>query len=232
MKYPIMSPTLPIAPVLRFPRFRESFQTMRACSVKSRWLLGAATLVLVGLGAIWAWPHKPLPSQGGIYWPGRLELAVPSFAQGDPRWAKAPLGSTPGTLHAEGCAVASAAMVLASYGIDTDPGRLNRFLTQHEGFTPQGWLYWEKAAEFTPGRCEKAYEDDPSFARIDGNLLRGNPVIVRVRFPGGLTHFVVIAGKEGWNYLIRDPGAGASRGLYPLNELAPGIEALRYYRKL
>ena len=150
----------------------------------------------------------------------------------DPRWADDPLGPTPATLHDEGCAVTSAAMVLASYGLEVDPGRLNRFLTEHEGFTPQGWLYWEKAAECVPGRCEKAYEDDASYARIDWNLLRGNPVIVRIRFPSGITHFVVIAGKEGWEYLIRDPGAGAARGLYPLSEIASQIEALRYYKQI
>ena len=201
-------------------------------TVFGRVLCGVALLCMLGGVAFWAWPRKGLPSRGGLYCPGRWVLAVPSFAQGDPRWADAPLGPTGATLHAEGCAIASAAMVLASYGIDTDPGRLNRFLTLHNGFTPEGWLYWEKAAEFLPGRCAKAYEDDPSYARIDANLLRGNPVIVRIRFPGGPTHFVVIAGKEGWEYLIRDPGAGAGRGLYPLSELAPRIEALRYYRRL
>ncbi|MEI8234977.1 MAG: C39 family peptidase [Verrucomicrobiota bacterium] len=181
---------------------------------------------------LWAWPRKPLPSRGGLYFPWRLELKVPIFAQGDQRWAGDRLGASPGTLHAEGCAVSSAAMVLASYGIAADPGRLNRFLTTHGGYVGSGILIWEKAAEFAPGRCEKAYEDDPSFARIDANLLRGNPVIVRIRFPSGITHFVVIAGKKGWEYLIRDPGAGAARGLYPLSQLAPRIEALRYYRKL
>ena len=206
-------------------------------STKSRWRwrpLGiAAILLVVGMLATpWLKPQKALCSHGGIYWPGRLELAVPSFAQGDPRWADDPLGPTPATLHDEGCAVTSAAMVLASYGLEVDPGRLNRFLTEHEGFTPQGWLYWEKAAECVPGRCEKAYEDDASYARIDWNLLRGNPVIVRIRFPSGITHFVVIAGKEGWEYLIRDPGAGAARGLYPLSEIASQIEALRYYKQI
>ena len=122
-------------------------------------------------------------------------------------------------------------MVLAGYGIDLDPGRLNRFLTGHGGYTPEGWLYWEKAAEFAPGIAEKAYEDLPSHALIDLNLLRGNPVIVRIRLPSN-NHFVVISGKRGWDYLIRDPGAGAARGLYPLREIAPRIEALRYYRKL
>ena len=196
-------------------------------------LLGAVLLLALLLGAAWwAWPRKPLPSRGGIYLPWRLELKVPIFAQGDPRWGKDPLGNTPGTLHAEGCAVSSAAMVLASYGIDVDPGRLNRFLTRNEGYVGAGWLVWEKAAAYAPGRCEKAYEDDPSFARIDWNLLRGNPVIVRIRFPGGPTHFVVIAGKEGWDYLIRDPAAKAGRAMVPLAELVPAIEALRYYRRL
>jgi len=201
---------------------------------KKAFLILGGVLLLVVLASVlfWTWPRNPLPSRGGIYWPGRLELKVPIFAQGDPRWAEDLLGASPGTLHAEGCAVSSAAMVLASYGIDTDPGRLNRFLTTHAGYEDQGILIWEKAAEFPPGRCEKAYEDNPSFARIDWNLLRGNPVIVRVRFPNRITHFVVIAGKQGFEYLICDPGAGASRGLYPLSELRPEIEALRYYRKL
>ncbi|MCX6966374.1 MAG: C39 family peptidase [Verrucomicrobia bacterium] len=204
---------------------------LRSATIRRGWLLLWVALLVAAWGSYWIPPRTPLPSSGGLYWPGRWVLPVPSFAQGDPRWGDAPLGSTPGTLRAEGCAITSAAMVLASYGIDTDPGRLNRFLTRHNGFTPQGWLYWEKAAEFLPGRCEKAYEDAPSYARMDWNLLRGNPVIVRMRFPGGPTHFVVIAGKQGFDYLIRDPGAGAARGLYPLSDLTQQIEALRYYQK-
>ena len=223
---------------LRFALRRFNFGPMSPRCAKSRWrwtrwLLGVGLLVALALWlGFWAWPRKPLPSRGGLYCPWRLELKGPIFAQGDPRWGEDLLGTSPGTLHAEGCAVSSAAMVLASYGIDVDPGRLNRFLTGHGGYVGQGILIWEKAAEYAPGRCEKAYEDDASFARIDWNLLCGNPVIVRIRFPGGLTHFVVIAGKSGFDYLIRDPGAGARRGLYPLNRLAPKVEALRYYRRL
>ena len=178
----------------------------------------------------WLWP-RPVSSRGGLYVVKRDALPVPVFAQGDPSWKDDLLGPTEATLHAEGCAVASAAMVLASYGIDTDPGRLNTFLTENKGYTPEGWIYWEAAAEFVPGMVEKAYEDAPSHARIDWNLMRGNPVIVRIKMPGN-NHFVVIAGKDGWDYLVCDPGAGAARGLFPLHELAPRIEALRYYRRL
>jgi hypothetical protein len=63
-------------------------------------------------------------------------------------------------------------------------------------------------------------------------LAHGNPVIVRVRFPSGVTHFVVIAGKDGFDYLIRDPGAGATKGFYPLRDLGSNIEALRFYERL
>lgn len=202
------------------------------------WVLLALVLLVVAgvfydlhLHEVWARKGKIEPS-GGRYFFRRVELAVPSFRQGDERWRSDLLGPTENTIGAEGCAISSAAMVLASYGFDVDPQRLNRFCTEHDGFTPQGWLYWEKAAEYEPGKVRKAYEDLPSYELIDDNLSKGNPVIVRLRLPSGITHFVVIAGKQGFDYLTRDPGAGAKKGLYPLKEFGSKIEALRFYEKL
>ncbi len=40
---------------------------------------------------------------------------------------------------------------------------------------------------------------------MDDNILAGNPVIVRLRLPSGRTHFVVVVGKQGWDYLVQDP---------------------------
>lgn len=203
----------------------------------SRRLIVLLSLMTGGamLAGLWAWDwsrRRPIPASGGLYFPRLCLLDVPLFRQGDPRWSGDQLGATPGTLGAEGCAVASAAMVLASYGYDTDPGRLNRFLQGHGGYTPQGWLYWEKAAEIADGRVIHAYEDLPSFALIDLNLLRRNPVIVRLRYPSGITHFMVIAGKDGFDYLVRDPGAGGRRIVYALKEFGGPIEALRFYREV
>ncbi len=174
----------------------------------------------------------PLEASGGRYFFKRVELDVPLFRQADDRWRADSLGPTTNTLGAEGCAVTSAAMVLASYGLDTDPGRLNALLKTNDGYTPQGWIYWEKAAEVAPARVRHVYEDLPTYALIDRNLSRRNPVIVRLRYPSGTTHFVVIAGKQGFDYLTRDPGAGAAKGLYPLREFGSKIEALRFYEKL
>lgn len=204
-----------------------------------RWIIAGVGLAIVVVAAImgwrfWSYWNEPgrLEPSGGLYFLKRVELSVPSFRQGDPRWRDDPLGPTDGTLGAEGCAVSSTAMVLASYGIDTDPQRLNAFLIEHEGYTPQGWLYWEKAAELAPDKVKHVYEDAASYRLIDTNVCCGNPVIVKLRLASGTTHFVVIAGKSGYDYLTRDPGAGARKGLYPLRELGSKIEGLRFYQKL
>jgi hypothetical protein len=201
-------------------------------------LLGAvaALLLLAGVAGWQFWSgwnaQGVLEPRGGLYFVRRTTLEVPSFRQGDPRWREDFLGPTDGTLGAEGCAVSSAAMVLSYYGVDTDPQRLNTFLSEREGYTPQGWIYWEKAAELAPGKVRHAYEDLGSYRLLDENLWRGNPVIVKLRLQSGTTHFVVVAGKDGFEYLTQDPGAGAARGLYPLSELGSKIEGLRFYEKL
>ncbi|MEI6277912.1 MAG: hypothetical protein WCQ16_00855 [Verrucomicrobiae bacterium] len=193
-------------------------------------------LAAFGASAYWiaGWMEKrPLPPSGGLYIPGEILIPGPHFLQADPRWGENLLGPTKDPLASVGCAVASAAMVLAGYGVETDPGKLNAFLRSLPGgYTPQGWLYWEKAAEAAPGfALLPHYEDAPSYCLMDENLLRGNPVIVRLRYPSGTTHFMVVGGKRGFDYLVRDPGPGGQRGVYPLRDFGGPIEALRFYRK-
>ena len=162
-----------------------------------------------------------------------MEIPVPAFQQNDPRWNLELLGPTIETIGQAGCAITSASMVLAAYGVDVDPERLNQYLNTHAGYTPNGYVYWEKAAETAPyGQVEKAYEDVPNYALLDQQLLAGNPVIVRLKLRNGTPHFVVVVGKEGWNYLIRDPARSPSYGVYPLKDLTDHIEGLRFFRVL
>jgi peptidase C39-like protein len=198
-------------------------------------VLATVTLFIVLSVAVLCYYYgvaRKIPSAGGLYFFSRLELPVGRFAQADPRWSDDLLGPTPATMAEEGCAVSSSAMVLAFYGQNIDPGRLNAFLTANGGYTPQGWLYWEKAADFMPGMVRHAYEDLPSYFLIDSNLLRGNPVIVRIQLPIGITHFVVIVGKIGFDYLIQDPASGGQSGVYPLRNLAREIDGLRFYERI
>ena len=195
------------------------------------WVAGPVFLGSLLLGFLWLQKH-PLEPRALIPFPGEFVLGVPQYLQSDPKWSADSLGETPGTLGGEGCAVTSAAMLLSYYGMDIDPGRLNRFLTDHGGYEGTGWIRWESAADYSPGLVEKAYEDLPSHALIDWNLMRGNPVIVRVRLPNGITHFVVIVGKRWFEYLIRDPSPSGSGLVRPLSELGVPVEALRYYRRI
>ena len=50
---------------------------------------------------------------------------VPYFSQCDSRWGSDRLGGDGPTICGMGCALTSAAMVMAYYGVDTDPKRLN-----------------------------------------------------------------------------------------------------------
>ena len=212
----------------------------RDAATRRRWLI--ASLVAVGLllgGAVEAavfyhhWTQTGvIPPRGGLYFVKKVELPVPIFRQGDPQWRSDLLGPTPATIAAEGCALSSAAMVLTYYGMETDPHRLNEFLKANDGFTPQGWIYWEKAADLVPGQIRHAYEAAASYELIDRNLLKQNPVIVKLKMPSGMSHFVVIAGKDGLDYLTCDPGAGGKKGVYPLRELGSDIQGLRFYERL
>jgi len=193
-------------------------------------LLCAVLVVTCVFFAYWSMPRRAIDPSGGVPFLSPVVLKVPLHRQNDVRWKDDFLGPTRNRLGDEGCAIASASMVLATHGVDVDPGRLNTFAKEQEpGFTPEGWLYWEAAAAFPPGKLEKTYEDLPSYARIDMELLAGRPSIVRIRLPSGVTHFVVICGKKGTEYLIRDPAAAEGSEPTFLSQYELPIEALRTF---
>lgn len=198
-------------------------------------VLATCGVLLTTLGVLWGfyqYGKRPLAPSGGWYFFGRTELPVSLFLQGDDAWGDDQLGTGSHTMGQVGCAVTSAAMIMKFYGLDTDPGRLNVFLREHGGYDENNDLRWEGPTALAPTRVRHVYEDLPSYHLIDSNLSHGNPVIVRLHLPGGTTHFVVIMGKQGFSYLIRDPSrAGLRKGVYPLKELGSKIEALRFYEK-
>jgi hypothetical protein len=98
-----------------------------------------------------------IPSIGGRYFGRRVELQVPAFAQDDPRWSNVRLGPSTDTLGDEGCAVTSAAMVVAFYKIKTDPQQMNAFLTRTGGFSGDGLIHWSRVGSIAPSHLELAY---------------------------------------------------------------------------
>ena len=85
------------------------------------------------LSRAYAEEMNSIASIGGRYFEHRVEIAVPAFAQDDPRWGGVRLGLSTDTLGNEGCAVTSGAMVAAFYGVKTDPNLLDDFLDPYRG---------------------------------------------------------------------------------------------------
>ena len=121
-------------------------------------------------------------------------------------------------------------MVASFYGIKTDPQKLNDFLTRTGGLDSEGLIDWSLVPSVAPNRWELAYNGVASYERIDENLVSGNPVIVLIPLRDGAYHFVVIVGKEGRDYLIRDPAN--SDHPYPLREITGRINGLCTFRSV
>ncbi|MBL8045744.1 MAG: hypothetical protein JNL09_04340 [Anaerolineales bacterium] len=144
--------------------------------------------------------------------PGELTLY-----QNDPRWQNDLLGfATDGnsTIGKFGCLLTSLAMTANALGADETPATLNEKMKAVQAF--QGpWVRAHQIGAAVPGlRVARNVEcrDVPApLADIDATLAASRPVIVLVDYspdPGVQDHWIVIYGKQGGDYLIRDPWRG------------------------
>jgi len=141
---------------------------------------------------------------------------VPYFSQCDSRWGSDKLGGDGSTICSQGCALTSAAMVMAYYGVDTDPKRLNNAIGR-AGYDENYWIYWSAVSdachdetnqiEYSPGTV-KPFDTTVLNTHLDA----GHPVIVNVE-----GHFVVVTGRSDGTYYINDPISSAKSTLdaYP-----------------
>src|SRR4029434_6788762 len=108
-----------------FQNLRLTHPPLHFGALKRRWpfiIFGLVLLLLVGGFALeidLMWIRKRSPWCGRYFF-HRLELALPSFRQGEEKWRDDPLGGVEanGTLGGEGCARDAAAMVFKFYCID------------------------------------------------------------------------------------------------------------------
>jgi uncharacterized repeat protein (TIGR01451 family) len=149
---------------------------------------------------------------------------VPYFSQCDSLWSSDQLGGDGPTICDSGCALTSAAMVMAYYGVDTDPQRLNNAIGRG-GYDANYQIFWSTVRnachdetnqiEYSPGTV------DFDTTVLNNHLDAGHPVIVKVYCPGygGYwgNHFVVVTGRSGDTYPINDPASSTRSTLdeYP-----------------
>jgi parallel beta-helix repeat protein len=166
----------------------------------TRLLLVAAALAILVLAGVAAAAMPP----------------VSYFSQCDSRWGSDKLGGDGPTICSQGCALTSTAMVMAYYGVDTDPQRLNDAIGR-AGYDAGYNIYWSAVRNVCHDEVNQIEYDPGTVKPFDTTVLNthldaGHPVIVNV---GG--HFVVVTGRSDGTYYINDPISSAKSTLddYP-----------------
>ncbi|MEO6729415.1 MAG: C39 family peptidase [Candidatus Dojkabacteria bacterium] len=136
---------------------------------------------------------------------------VPLTSQRDDLWGNKMLGGCDNqTIATAGCAVTSVVMLLKSFGYDTNPDKLNTFLTNNDnqGYAEKCDIKWYAVPNYVKGiRLVGAFFYEKTFKRLDYELEKGNSVIIgfnSVPFTN-IQHWVVVTKKEGNSYKINDP---------------------------
>ena len=133
-------------------------------------------------------------------------MTVPVMGQQDPAWGGAPLGtSATDTVASSGCAITAVTMMLRYYGLNTDPGALNAWLTGNGGYAFDDALVWDAITSYTGGRVGFSQWTGADLGLIQGELDAGRPVVAEVQLSGN-QHFVLITGYTSDGGLqINDP---------------------------
>jgi hypothetical protein len=117
-------------------------------------------------------------------------------------------------------------MALDHFGIHYPPNSLNDQLKAHGGYTWRGLLKWQAISTITRNRITVETIGKPSHADIDSALLSKNPVAAKLFINGNIPHWVLIVGKQGTDYLMRDP-LGDGRSLEPVSKYESDIFGVR-----
>ena len=194
------------------------------------WLILAAVVLLAGLWSARRFQEQwfAIPSRGGESFT-IASLRTPHYRQHDPRWAEERIGGFGESLGSVGCTVCSLAMALEYYGIRMTPKELNDFLKANEGFNPRGWLRWNCVDKVSGGRLAMDYMGRPDHAVIDRALRHSQPVLIKVYIHGVVPHWVLIVGKVGEEYLMRDP-LGEEGAIGSVSQYESKIFAVRILR--
>lgn len=136
------------------------------------------------------------------------------------------MGGSAENLGDAGCAVCSLAMALDHFGFHYTPRELNDQLKSNDGYTWRGWVKWHAISTITKDKIAVEAIEKPTHADIDTALRNGYPVIVKLLLNGTIPHWVLIVGKRGTEYLMRDP-LGDGRTLEPASKYDSDIFGVR-----
>jgi len=157
-------------------------------------------------------------------------LSTPHYRQHDLRWAEERIGGFGESLGRVGCTICSLAMALDYYGVKMPPKELNEFLKAHEGYNPRGWLRWNSVEKVSGGKVTLDYMSRPDHAVIDCALRKAQPVLAKVYISAIIPHWVLIVGKDGQEYLMRDP-LGEANSVDRISDYKSKVYAVRVLQR-
>jgi hypothetical protein len=203
-------------------------------STKARSAARILLLAVLAVGAVLGYRRfhsreRSIPARGGKDLHVQLTGPEPHYQQRDPRWAGDVLGATGETMGAVGCLVSSLAMGSAALGTTLDPAELNRRLGAIQGYTPEARVIWGKVPGATGGSVEVAVHAQPDHSALDAALERGELPVIRFALPSGAAHWVLVVGKAGDEYLVKDPLA--DEPIVKLTSRASTIQSVRVLRR-
>lgn len=124
---------------------------------------------------------------------GSSLLNVYKYMQCDASWGSNQLGNCVGYNICDwGCAITCTAMLLKSHGTNANPGSLNTYLKNNNGYDPNCNIYWGVACGYPGSSMAYSGTQGYSLSVIKNKIDQNDPVIVEVALPG--MHFVVVRG--------------------------------------
>jgi hypothetical protein len=158
-------------------------------------------------------------------------MSIAVMGQQEAAWAGAPLGtSVTDSVGSAGCAITAVTMMLRYYGMNTDPGAFNAWLTANGGYAYDDQLIWDAVTRYSEGRVGFSGWLGADLGTIQVELDAGRPVVAEVSL-GGNMHFVLLTGytTEG-GIEINDPWFGDSvRFIDRYGDPAVGIVSIRTF---
>jgi len=159
------------------------------------------------------------------------EMSIQVMGQQDTAWAGTPLGtSATESIGSAGCAITAVTMMLRYYGMNTDPGAFNTWLTTNGGYAYDDQLIWDAVNFYSGGRVNFSGWLGPDLGAIQAELDAGRPVVAEVRL-GANQHFVLLTGYtiEG-GIVMNDPWfADSARFVDRYGDPAAGIVSIRTF---
>jgi hypothetical protein len=121
-------------------------------------------------------------------------MSIAAMGQQESAWAGAPLGTSASeTIGSAGCAITAVTMMLRYYGMNTDPGAFNAWLTANGGYAYDDELIWDAITSYSGGRVAFSGWLGPDVGAIEAELDAGRPVVAEVHL-GVNQHFVLLTG--------------------------------------